>query len=237
MYNNPCWASWSHLTLITHIKGQQCDFSLQDSSDRSLALLGKTDLYTSLRLWEGSYWTRERRCQNEKKISSSCNTTGGLFNGVPQSTSSKGAKPASGLFFWKKGRKLCWLWSLNCFSSSHEWGVQWFLLGVQLTVWVWQCTFDFDVNLCNLPAKKVVTRWGGMCSMRCNSSVVPNCESQESLLEPRERLKNINPGAPKFKHARCEVFTPALPFHSLLWPFTHVVREQLSESSQWFKKH
>lgn len=67
MYNNPCWASWSHLTLITHIKGQQWDFSLQDSSDRSLALLSKTDLYTSLRRWEGSYWTRERCCQNEKK--------------------------------------------------------------------------------------------------------------------------------------------------------------------------
>lgn len=180
MYNNPCWASWSHLTLITHIKGQQCDLRLQDSSDRSFALLGKTDLYTSPRLWEGSYWTRERRCQNEeKKISSSCNTTAGLFIGVPQSTSGKGAKPASGLFFWKKGENYV-DFGVSIVSLHHT------SEGSSDFYWAYGWQFDFDSVLLTLKLtsaiclqKKVVTRRGGMCSMRCNSSVESNSESQE----------------------------------------------------------
>lgn len=59
-----------------------------------------------------------------------------------------------GFFFPKKERKLCWLWSLPCFSSSQEWGVQWFLWGIRLTFWFRQCTFDFDVNPCNFLCKK-----------------------------------------------------------------------------------
>lgn len=179
MYNNPCWASWSHLTLITHIKGQQWDFSLQDSSDRSLALPSKTDLYTSLRRWEGSYWTRERRCQNEKKTSSSCNTTGGLFNGVPQSTSSKGAKPASGLYFCEKGENYV-DFGVSIVSLHHT------SEGSSDFYWACGWQFDFDGVLLTLKLtsaiclqKKVVTRRGGMCSMCRIYRVVPNWVSRD----------------------------------------------------------
>ena len=67
--------------------------------------------------------------EKKKKIIYSPNkTAGGPFNTTPQSGSSERAKPASGPFFFlEKWRKLCWLWSPPCFSSSQEWGVQWFL--------------------------------------------------------------------------------------------------------------
>lgn len=38
-----------------------------------------------------------------------------------------------------------------------------------------------------------------------------------------------------YAHTHRIVFTPHLVFHSLPWPFSYVVHEQLFESSQWFK--
>lgn len=110
--------------------GSAVRFCPQDSSDHSLTLFSNNRPQTSILHWEGTYWTWGRYCQRKKKIiSSSSNTTGGLFNSAPQSVSGERAKPASGPFFFflEKWRKLCWLWSPPCFSSSQEWGVQWFL--------------------------------------------------------------------------------------------------------------
>lgn len=155
--------------------GSAVRFCLQDSSDHSFTLHSKTGVYINAFFWEGTYWTWNCYSQKEKKIASSSNTAGGLFKSVPESMRSKRAKPASGFFLWKKGRKLCWLWSLHCFSSSHEWGLQWFLLGVWLTFWFRQCTFDFDVNPCSFPAQEVGTHQGGMRDMYCISLTLTPC--------------------------------------------------------------
>lgn len=149
------------LTLITPVGGSAVRLC------HSLQLLCKTIPC----LWEGIYWTwaanrqTEKEKKKKKRVSyapSSSNTTGGLFNGVPRGGRSKRAKHVS-LEEKKKGGKWCWLWSLHCFSSSHEWGVRWFLLGVRLTFWFRCCTFDFDVNPCNFPPgqKKRVSRHSG----------------------------------------------------------------------------
>lgn len=70
-------------------------FCPQDSSDHSLTLHSKTGLY--INAFSGRALTgQEIVTVRRKKIASGSNTTGGLFNSVPQSMSSKRAKPASG---------------------------------------------------------------------------------------------------------------------------------------------
>lgn len=79
--------------------GSAVRFCPQDSSDHSLTLLSKTGLYINTSLG-GHLLDMRSLLPEEKKISSSSNTAGGLFNSAPQSMSSKRAKPASGLFFF-----------------------------------------------------------------------------------------------------------------------------------------
>lgn len=145
--------------------GQQCDFvTLSNSSAKQYPAAD----FVSGRAFTGRELVTARRKEKKNVAPSSGNTTGGLFNGVPQGGRSKRAKHVS--LEEKKGGKWCWLWSLHCFSSSHEWGVRWFLLGVRLTFWFRCCTFDFDVNPCNFPpAKRRRLRHtgGGTCDLHC----------------------------------------------------------------------
>lgn len=114
-----------------------------------------------------------------KKTSSSCNTTGGLFNGVPQSTSSKGAKPASGLYFCEKGENYV-DFGVSIVSLHHT------SEGSSDFYWAYGWQFDFDGVLLTLKLtsaiclqKKVATRQGGMCSMCRIYRVVPNWVSRD----------------------------------------------------------
>lgn len=132
--------SWSHLTSIT--SGLSKQICLQDSSDHSLTLLSKTGPYISAS-WGGYLLDMSLLLPDGEKISSSSNTTGGLFNSVPQSMSSKRAKPASRLFFWKKGENyvdfgvsIVSLHQTSEGSSEFYWAYGWY--------------FDFDCVLLTL---------------------------------------------------------------------------------------
>lgn len=98
-------------------------FYPHDSSDHSLTLLSNGPLHQFFteRALTGHKVVIARG--SLKKPPQSGNTTGDLLNSVLQSMSDKTCKCA--FFFRQKERKLCWLWSLFCFSSSQEWGVQW----------------------------------------------------------------------------------------------------------------
>lgn len=127
-----------------------------------------------------------------KKISSSCNTTGGLFNGVPHSTSGKGAKPASGRFFCEKGENdvdfgvsIVSLHHTSEGSSDFHWAYGW--------------QFDFDSVLSTLMLTSAICLqkrlWhaGVACAVCAVFTVSCQTVSLKSLLELRERLKEKEP--------------------------------------------
>ena len=110
-----------------------------------------------------------------KKISSSSNTAGGLFNSAPQSMSSKRVKPVSGLFFfWRMGEN-CVDFGVSLVSLHHR------SEGSSDFYRAYGWHFDFGsalLTLMSAPAiflakKKVVTRQGGMCNIYCDSLTVP----------------------------------------------------------------
>lgn len=105
--------------------GSALQFYPQDSCDPSLTLLSETGIYITSSL--GGYLLdmklllpRVRGVGVERKKNTEVSLT--MF-GI---CAGKGQNLQVG-FFLKKRRKLCWFWSLFCFPSSQESGVQWLL--------------------------------------------------------------------------------------------------------------
>lgn len=179
--------------------GSAVRFCPQDSSDHSLTLLSKTGLYINTSLG-GHLLDMRSLLPEEKKISSSSNTAGGLFNSAPQSMSSKRAKPASGLFFfWRKGEN-CVDFGVSLVSLHHR------SEGSSDFYRAYGWHFDFGsvlLTLMSTPAifltKKAVTRQGGMCNIYWISLTVDLCPERPLKYERLEWKWSITE-APKSTH-------------------------------------
>lgn len=94
--------------------------------------------------WEGTYWTWNCYCQKEEKIASSSSTAGGLFKSVPESMSSKRAKPASGFFSLEKKGENYVDFGVSIVSLHHT------SEGSSDFYWAYGWHFDFDSALLTL---------------------------------------------------------------------------------------